>query len=495
MSNNLPQSSNAKITAAKTDSHSEDTSRVLEKVLNLAVEMMNADSGVILLREGVELRTVAAHNISMDTAASLADLSSSGVHKALDTGAPLLIHDTRADPRYGEADSIIMHEITSIICVPMYVEDKVIGVIYLDSRKDRQRFTEDNLNFVGTFARMAAIAIDYAHNYNKLYFEKQLLQTDAEKLWRFEEIIGQSPRMVDVFKLIRRVMNSDITVLLEGESGTGKELVAHALHYNGPRRDKPFVVQFCGNLAEALLESELFGHKKGSFTGAIVDKKGLFEVADGGTFFLDEIADISPTIQSKLLRVLQEGEIRRVGDTQSQKVNVRIISATNKNLKDEVDAGRFREDLYYRLNVISIRLPALRERIGDIPLLVNHFLRKFTRNNDEPVKKVSPKTMEALANYQWPGNVRELLNTIERSTILSEGNVINVDDLFIPETEELAGGRKTLKDYEKEVVQKTLEDCGNNKTKTAEILGVSLRWLHYKLNEWKKPNNSKNTKS
>ncbi len=320
-----------------------DISRVLDTILKFAVEMMNADRGEVLLKEGDKLERMASYSAIENNLENAVDYSSSSVQEVLKSGAPILTHDAQADPRFGDAESIIMHQITSIICAPMYFQDRVIGVIYLDSRHDRQHFTEENLNFVSTFANMSAIAIDYAHSYSKLYLEKQLLQGQAELTWKFEDIVGKSPKMSEIFKLMRRVMNSDISVLLEGASGTGKELVARALHYNGPRRDKPFVAQFCGNLAESLLESELFGHKKGSFTGAIADKKGLFEVADGGTFFLDEIADISPTIQAKLLRVLQEGEIRRVGDTVSQKVDVRIISATNKSLKEEVEKGKFRD--------------------------------------------------------------------------------------------------------------------------------------------------------
>jgi len=463
-----------------------DILKLLDTVLKLAVDMMNADRGAVLLREGEDLRIMTTHSSSNDGDSTMENLSMSVVRQVLSSGAPVLTHDAQADPRFGSANSIILHQITSIICAPMHLGDDVIGVIYLDSRHDRQRFTEDNLNFISTFARMAAIAVDYAMNYGKLFEEKQILQRQAEDLSRFDDIIGKSFKMQEVFNLMHRVMNSDIVVLLEGDSGTGKEIVARALHYNGPRRDKPFVAQFCGNLAESLLESELFGHKKGSFTGAIADKKGLFEVADGGTFFLDEIADISPTIQSKLLRVIQEGEIRRVGDTVSHRVNVRIISATNKNLKAEVEAGKFREDLYYRLNVIMIHLPALLERHGDIPLLVNHYLKKFAETNKQPIKKVSPKAMEVLANYHWPGNVRELVNTLERASILCRSDTIMVDDLFIPEADKIITGRTTLKEHEKEIVEKTLEECGNNKTKTAEVLGVSLRWLHYKLNEWKK---------
>jgi Nif-specific regulatory protein len=232
------------------------------------------------------------------------------------------------------------------------------------------------------------------------------------------------------------------------------------------------------------LESELFGHKKGSFTGAISDKKGLFEYADGGTFFLDEISEISPTIQAKLLRVLQEGEIRRVGDTESRKVDVRIISATNRDLREEVRNGVFREDLFYRLNVIQIKIPPLRERHGDVPLLTRHFLRKFTKKRNEKSKRLTHEAIRALEKYHWPGNVRELENCLERAIVLSTGDEIYPEDLLIPRNEEMLGRRKTLKEIEKEVVLKTLEEEGGNKTRTAEILGVSLRWLHYKLNEW-----------
>ena len=466
----------------------EDVVRLLNTVLGLSVEMMNADRGVVIFRQANKYEIMASINFPTDKTPTLEELSTSVIEKVIKTASPLLTHDALADPRFDTSASVILHQITSIICVPLWNEDEVIGVIYLDSRMNRQRFTEDNLNFINIFGRMAAIAVDYARSYGELYDEKQRLQTELRTAWTFDEITGRSPRMLEVFNLMRRVMNSDISVLLEGESGTGKELVARALHYNGPRRDKSFVAQFCGNLSENLLESELFGHKKGSFTGAISDKKGLFEIADGGTFFLDEIADISPAIQAKLLRVIQEGEIRRVGDTEALHVNVRIVSATNRDLKSEVEAGRFREDLYYRLNVISIYLPPLRNRTGDIPLLVRHFLSRFARKNKMPVKKISPRAIQVLSNYSWPGNVRELENTIERALILSEKDTIDVQDLYIPEAEALSEKPKSLKDYEQEIVMKILDDCGGNKTKTSEILGVSLRWLHYKLSEWKKLN-------
>jgi len=466
--------------------------RLLETILRLAREMMNADLAVIVPGDPARTSPILSSSDDITAGAKSFAASRDVISRVFNSGSPELIHDIQTDSRYasGSTSSIILQQITSIICVPMLLDKEIVGVLYLDSRRNRKRFTDDNRQFVETFARMAAIAIDYANDYFELGRETNRLKNEVRESWDLQqiigrEIIGSSRKMADVFNVLKRVMNSDISVLLQGDSGTGKELIARALHYNGQRRDKPFIAQFCGNLSEELLESELFGHKKGSFTGAITDKKGLMEIADGGTFFLDEIADISPTIQAKLLRVIQEGEIRRVGDTEARHVNLRIISATNKNLKEEVNGGRFREDLYYRLNVITITLPPLRERVGDIPLLASHFIEKVAEKNHIPAKHLTSRALRALENYNWPGNVRELYNTIERAMILSQGEEIDAEDLFIPRSETMYVGRKPLKDIEREVVLKTLEEFGHNKTRTADALGVSLRWLHYKINEWK----------
>jgi Nif-specific regulatory protein len=479
----MPESNDTILDSSLLTRHQEIL-QLLETILIRAVEMMNADRGVVLLTEDDQIRNVASYP-HIDETTGLVDVSSSYVRTVLETGKPQLVFDAPTD-LHSQSASVRDLQITSILCVPIHHEAQVVGAIYLDSRRNRQKFTEDNLVFVRNFASMAATALDYAVEYHTADTDRRRLRSELELLTDFTSIIGKSPKMHEVFGMMKRVMNSDISVMLEGESGTGKELVARAIHYHGPRRDKPFVAQFCGNLAEALLESELFGHKKGAFTGAVFDKKGLFEVADGGTFFLDEIADISPTIQSKLLRVLQEGEIRRVGDTESRRVNVRIISATNRNLRTEVETGKFREDLFYRLNVITVTLPPLRDRTGDIDLLVQHFLKQFAVKNDVPVKRISKRGLQALTGYHWPGNVRELENTIERAMILSEGDVIDVGDLLMPSPSTAPGGHnKTLKDQERDIVLHTLQECNDNKTRTAEILGVSLRWLHYKLNEWK----------
>ncbi|RJP78056.1 MAG: GAF domain-containing protein [Candidatus Zixiibacteriota bacterium] len=459
---------------------------LLEKVMDIAAEAIKAERGFLVLRDELtgELRVQASHNMSEGQAHQIARPSSSVVNQVFQSKTSVNTMNAMEDPRFGTKESIIMQKITALACVPLIQKGKTIGVIYLDSTLDKQKFTDATVAFLQAFANQAAVALENASLIEDLTQENRQLQSELERTYGFKEIVGSSPKMQAVFDVMRKILNSDISVLLEGESGTGKELVARAIHYNSHRKDRPFVAQFCGNLSENLLESELFGHKKGSFTGAINDKRGLFEIADGGTFFLDEIADISPVIQAKLLRVLQEGTFRRVGDTDYRKVDVRIVSATNKSLKSEVKKGNFREDLYYRLNVIAITMPPLRERRSDIPLLVNHFLKRISDKTGQRLKRIQPESLRALINYNWPGNVRELENTIERAVVLSGDGPISLGELIIPDAESEGLKPRTLKEQEKEIVLRTLEECEGNKTKTAEVLGVSLRWLHYKLNEW-----------
>ncbi len=299
------------------------------------------------------------------------------------------------------------------------------------------------------------------------------------------DIEGKSQRMLDVYKLVARVAPSTATVLVVGESGTGKELVARAIHNRSPRTTKPFVPVNCTALSESLLESELFGHARGAFTGAIAAKRGLFETANGGTLFLDEIGDMGPKMQAQILRVLQDGEMRPVGGTEAIRVDVRLVCATNRDLEAEVRAGRFREDLYFRINVVTVRMPPLRDRAGDIPILVRHFLNKVAKREGRAEASVSPETLDVLCRYGWPGNVRELENAIERAVAVAKGNVVLPSDLPV----EVYGGspaspagiiddRPTLGELEKRYIALVLTESGGNKKKAAAKLGIDRRTLY-----------------
>jgi DNA-binding NtrC family response regulator len=316
---------------------------------------------------------------------------------------------------------------------------------------------------------------------------------EGDKPPHIESIVGASPAMLDVYKMVARVAPTMSSVLVVGESGTGKELVARAIHTHSPRANGPFVAVNCTALTESLLESELFGHAKGAFTGAVASKRGIFEEAQGGTVFLDEIGDVAAKMQAQLLRVLQEGEIRRVGGTEAIKVDVRVVAATNRELEDEVKAGRFREDLYFRINVVSIRLPPLRERPSDIPLLVDHFLAKYAARERRSDAGVAQAAMALLQRYAWPGNVRELENVIERALALSKDGVILPSDLPPEIAHEAAaaasaatgGGlvedRPTLAELERRYIDLILRETGGNKKRAAEILGIDRRTLYRTL--------------
>jgi DNA-binding NtrC family response regulator len=324
----------------------------------------------------------------------------------------------------------------------------------------------------------------------RLHQEVTSLRNEVWGKYQFENLIGKSKPMQELFELIQRVAKTKTTVLIYGKSGTGKELVAKAIHYNSPRRQKPFITVNCSALPETLLESELFGHVKGAFTGATTNRKGLFEEAEGGSIFLDEIGEISPALQVKLLRVLQEGEVKRVGQTSSIKVDFRLITATNRDLGEAVQQGAFREDLYYRLNVITLSLPELKERPEDIPLLANHFVKKYVQG-DSPIEGIAPEAMELLLGYSWPGNVRELENVIERAVTLGRGKAImpaDLPDLLSGdeqwEREALFGKEVPLEELEKEYIKHILRKTKGHQTRTATILGIDRRTLYRKIRKY-----------
>ncbi|MFH1010710.1 MAG: sigma 54-interacting transcriptional regulator [bacterium] len=462
-----------------------DIDSLLEQVMDIAIRLADAERGFLVWTESGALRVRTARNISPETALDLDGFSHTAINSVVRSGDSVLAMDAELDPRFSGADSVMLKGIRSVACVPFRLRGRILGALYLDSQTHRSRFHPETERLLNAFANQAAIAIENARLMGELREENLYLRTEVERRYAFSELIGRSPKMQQVFSLLGKIAESDIFTLFEGESGTGKELAARALHYNSRRREKPFVAQFCGNLSEHLLESELFGHKKGAFTGAISDKRGLLEVANGGTFFLDEVAEVPPAIQAKLLRVLQDGEFRRVGDTETRHVDVRVISATNKSLAKEVEIGRFREDLFYRLNVITVTMPPLRERAGDIPLLAHYFLRKHAEKAGARVKRMSSEAMRNLEGYHWPGNVRELENTIERAIVLAENHDITPAELIITSPPKAYASLKTYEEHGREYVLRTLKETGGNKTQTARILGKSLRWLHYRLREWK----------
>jgi DNA-binding NtrC family response regulator len=328
----------------------------------------------------------------------------------------------------------------------------------------------------------------------QMYLENTYLRQEIVHKHRFDNVIGQSPAMEKLYQILPKVIDSDVTVLLSGESGTGKEAIARCIHYNGPCQQQRFVTVNCGALSEGLLESELFGHKKGAFTGATEDRKGLFEAADGGTLFLDEIGETSPGMQVKLLRALQEGEITRVGETDPRKVKVRLIAATNRDLQEEVKTGNFREDLYYRLTVFPIALPSLRERRDDIPLLASHFIEQRAEAAGQSPAGFTPEAMDALSRYDWPGNVRELQNEVERGMVLNpDGGPIGLDALSekIRPAEPTARSwrregklKDVISEVEREMIQAAFESCDGNKTRMSEQLGISRWTLLQKMKEF-----------
>jgi two-component system NtrC family response regulator/two-component system response regulator HydG len=330
----------------------------------------------------------------------------------------------------------------------------------------------------------------------RLLEETRSLRERLDQKYRFDNLVGESPEMLAVFKTIRQVAPSRASVLLLGESGTGKELFAQALHQNSPRRHKPFVKVACAALPETLLESELFGHEKGSFTGAVYARSGRFEAADGGTLFLDEVGDISPAVQIKLLRFLEEREFERVGGNRTFKVDVRVVAATHRDLRKKLDDGSFREDLYYRLNVIEVHIPTLRDRAGDIPILAHHFLRKYSEANGKSLRGISDEALTLLLQHKWPGNVRELENAIERGVVLSNEPVLTPshfptlqrsapsESMQTMETGAVAIPGSTLAEIEREAILRTLEAVGGSTSRAAGLLKISPRKIQYKLKEY-----------
>ncbi|MBX7191744.1 MAG: sigma 54-interacting transcriptional regulator [Sandaracinaceae bacterium] len=416
--------------------------------------------------------------------------------KVVQERAAVLAADARKD--VGETASIMGAQIHSTIGVPLWQGEDIVGVLQVDNREGTGVFRERDLDVAALLAQSASQAFSHARLYQRLRVAEERERKENAYLKKREQtrregsIIGEAGSMRRLFEQLRKVVNTRVTVLVEGETGTGKELIASSVHYWSDRKEKLFVAQNCAAMPENLLESELFGHKKGSFTGATEDKKGLFELADGGTLFLDEVGEMPLNLQAKLLRALQEGEIRPVGHSKTIKVDTRIVAATNRDLEKEVAEGRFREDLFYRLKVFPLRVPPLRERSEDVPLLAAHFLRKYCQDFGRAVTGFSQQAMEMLQAYKWPGNVRELENEVQRL-------VIQVDDEEFVQPEHLSPKirqvenildrvhptkgtlREMMDQVEKWILVESLKEHGGNKSQTAKTLGITREGLHKKL--------------
>jgi transcriptional regulator with GAF, ATPase, and Fis domain len=388
----------------------------------------------------------------------------------------MVVSDVSTDKELRVVPTLADLRVRSLLCVPLLVSTKALGAIYLDSRSPSEKFDENHLQVMTAVAGIASLALDNVQHWERLRQENQDLRAEINL---DHNMVGNSPRIREVFDFIRRVAPTDSTVLIHGESGTGKELVARAVHRNSGRAEGPFVAINCAAIAESLLESELFGHERGAFTGAVAQKKGKVEVAQGGTLFLDEISELAAGLQAKLLRVLQEREFERLGGTRPIALDIRLIAATNRNLLEAIQAGTFRKDLYYRLNVVAVNMPALRERREDIGLLAEHFIAKASRKNRTRTKPLSPEAHACLMNYDWPGNVRELENAIERALVLGSSDAIAPDDLpeSLLEASSPAATSNTkyhgaLKDTKKQLVLQALQQGNGNYIEAAKILGM-----------------------
>ncbi len=466
---------------------------VYARVLELLVTLFAAERGILFLRDTLadDLKVAKAYPPSLEkdqaTLTDARDLSKTSALSAMNREEVLFSNSALSDERFARRQSVVLNRIQSLMCAPLKLGDEVIGAIYLDSRLGGSLFSERDRPFLKVVASVASAAIEKAREYREIKEGAEALRNEALAQSGLSGMIGTSQTMLALFARARQVAETDSTVLIEGESGTGKELLARAVHDLSNRKDKSFVEVDCGALPETLLESELFGHRKGSFTGATEDSHGLFEEAHGGTVFLDEISTASQGVQAKLLRVLQEGEIRRIGETKPRKVDVRVICATNKNLEGEVALKRFRRDLFYRLKVFSLKVPPLRERAGDIFLLAEHFRKLYAARMGKPVRGFRREAVEAMLRYPWEGNVRELQYAVERAVILCQDRYIGLNDLEIPAPP--TGPSLPFKDFlasqMEYYVRQALQASEGNISQAARTLGVSYQNFVWQMQRFK----------
>ncbi len=485
-----------------------DPKATLSSVLEILSESMGMSRGTLTLLdpETKQLYIEFAHGLTPEERSRGIYRIGEGITgKVVESGEPIIVPDIGKEPLFlnrTRSRGDIKRENISFICVPVKVKGDTVGVLSVDRLfTDQSVSLDEDVRILTIIASLIGQAITTAKmvemEKKNLLKEKLTLQRELKSPYRFANIVFVSDKMRDVLDSAWRVSQSKANVLLRGESGTGKELIARTIHYHSKRCDKAFISVNCAAIPDTLIESDLFGHVKGAFTGAVTEKKGRFEMADGGTLFLDEIGDIPPPMQVKLLRVLQERRFERVGSSKSITVDVRIIAATNRNLEEAVKEGKFREDLYYRLNVVPLRIPSLRERKEDIPPLVGHFLQLYNEENGREVK-ISNEALDTLLIHDWPGNVRELENCIERMIVMAKNDLIMTEDVPITIDTNLSDSRSdesnlygqaktldhTIEDMEKERITEALKRAGYVQAKAARQLGITSRQIGYKIKKY-----------
>jgi transcriptional regulator with GAF, ATPase, and Fis domain len=477
---------------------------LLEAMLDDVIELTSADKGFLLLLEGAEAKASrpdvkgepdrrllvrASRNVRREAITNPdGNISDSIVRRVIEQARAVIVSDALADTNFGQSESVIAMKLSSVMCAPLLSQGEVIGALYVGNDRVKHLFDRTQLELLSIFASQASLILQNAMLLNALRADKARLVAELSDK-KFGEIIGACPSMMEVFRKVQKVAGTDISVLITGETGTGKELIAKELHRRSPRDGGPFVTINCGAIPENLIESELFGHVKGAFTGAIMSRPGKFQVADKGTLFLDEIGELPLNLQVKLLRALQERVVVRVGDSKPEKVDIRVVAATNKNLEDEIRAGNFREDLYYRLNVVNLLLPPLRERGDDVMIIAKVLLSKYADELGSAVKGFSPATLAAIKKYPWPGNIRQLENYIKKALVLCDQTLLAPEDLGLGASAEtnILPLEKAKEDFQRRYVLEVLERNNGNRTQTARDLGVDPRTIFRYLEKEQNP--------
>ena len=456
-----------------------DVRALLEALLDEAIDLTGGDRGFLVLVEAEQRTVKVARNVARENVArDLETLSDTVVDRVLGSGEPLLVSDATADPDFSASTSVVNLKLSSVLCVPLMHRGRPFGLVYVGSDRVGTHFDRSGLDTLTIFAAQASLLVQNALLLDELRADNRGLRERLEQQ-RFGEILGSCPGMQEVYRQIEKVAPTDLSVLVVGETGTGKELVARELHRRSPRAGGPFVAINCGALPETLLESELFGHVKGAFTGAVATRPGRFQQASGGTLFLDEVGDKPPVLQVKLLRALQDRTVQKVGDHRDEPVDIRVIAATHRTLEEEVKRGAFREDLYYRLATLTLRVPPLRDRGEDVAVLARGFLRTFSEAYRTAARGFTPAALVAIRRHGWPGNVRELENRIKKAVVLSDGPLVRAEDLDFPREElpPLTPLQEAKDEFERRYVLEALKRHGGNRARTARALGVDPRTI------------------